>query len=400
MHHCHKKLIFDYTSPKNKLIMKQTLLFITSVLFLATSLHGQLILTSADYFPAVGDTLRTAVDNAPVGIVLTAPGGNQSWNFSSLQSGFTQERIVRDPAEGEVSGSYPGATALLEQAGGGEGYYVGNSTSFAIVGYAGTDPLMQGLQINAPFDPPYVERWAPLAFFDLRNHQSALTLAVATQDIPGNLFGNLPITPDSIRVRVNTTRTDLVDGWGTLTIPGGVYDVLREKRTEYREVRLDAKVGSFPWTDITDLALAALPIDQLGVDTLVTYSFWSDEAKEPIAVITTNSMGNEVVSVEYKSNNIVNSVRELNRAQPRVYVYPNPALIYARFEFTNLPAGNYYLELYNLVGRPVWSKQYYIDGYLLDKVNVMQLQKGIYIYVLRDEKGNRILANRLLVTTP
>jgi len=69
-----------------------------SVLLLATAgVSAQITVTSAT-FPAVGDTLKLAIDNDPVGIVaLTPPGGNQIWDFTSLQVDAT-ENIVYNPA--------------------------------------------------------------------------------------------------------------------------------------------------------------------------------------------------------------------------------------------------------------------------------------------------------------
>lgn len=395
-----KTHIFECKLIPELTIMKQILLITIGFVLLLGNLNAQLVLQASDYFPVAGDSLKTATDNAPIGIEMTAPGGNQTWNFSSLQSGFGQVRLVLDPSEGTTPESYPTANVLLEQIGGGEGYYESDENAFSVIGFAGEDPIGQGFQVNAPFDPPYVERWAPLAFFDLRNNNAALRVAVAADDIPGNLFEGLPITPDSIRVNVNTNRTDLVDGWGTLMIPGGTYDVLREKRTEYRSVTLETKIGSFPWTDITGLALSLLMIDELGEDTLITYSFWSDTAKEPIAIVSMNNDETAVTSVEYKDNDVVSSNNTLINDEPTVYVYPNPAMVDARFEYTNMPAGRYTLSLYNLAGKAVWSKDYQINDYLLEKVNVTHLPKGIYLYVLRDEQGRQLTAKRLIVTKP
>jgi hypothetical protein len=381
--------------------MKQFLRITFSLLLsMPLLLNGQITLQSSDYFPAIGDTLRTITDNMPTGVTITAPGGNQSWNFTSLQNSFSQERAVGDPAGGTSSGSYPTANILLDQVAGGEGYYLSSSTQFAILGYAGTDPLGQGFEVNAPFLPPYVERWAPLNFFDLKNHESALTIAIAADDIPGNIFDGLPITPDSIRVRVATTRTDLVDAWGTLSIPGGEYDILREKRTEYRDIRLDAKFGPFPWADITDLALDALPIEELGTDTIVTYSFWSGDAKEAIAVINADPSGTQVESVTFKDNGVVSSNNNVIVSNPSFSVYPNPAIVHTSFEFNNIPAGNYTMDVYNLAGRSIWKENYRMNGHHIANFNVTRLKKGMYLCVLSNDKGERISVKRLLVTTP
>lgn len=379
-------------------MMKQIL---PLILLLSTlSLSAQISLESSDYFPALGDTLRTATDTAPVGIEITASGGGQKWNFASLQAGFSLERVVEDASTGDSAESFPVANQLFEQVDGGEGYYLATESTYSIVGFAGMDPLGQGIEVVSPFNPPYVERWAPLNFFDLNDHESALTVAFAADDIPGNIFEDLPISPDSIRVRVATERTDLVDAWGTLVIPGGSYDVLREKRTECRDIRLDAKIGVFPWTDITDIALEFLPIDQLGADTLVTYSFWSDTAKEAIAVINSDPTGTIVETVTYKSDEVVSSVQNVSEREPEVYIYPNPAIVQARFEFTNLPADQYELEIFDVAGRSVYSKSMFMNEYHLETLNVTRFRKGVYLCVLRNQAGKKFAVRRLLVTTP
>jgi len=377
-------------------------LLLLSVFTGVQTLTGQITLDSAAYFPAIGDTLRVAVDNNPVGIVISPPGGDQSWNFATLQSGFTQTQIVRALDPNDELNVFPNANLTFEQANSGLGYYNSSATSFALEGFVGQDPLAQGLQVQAPFSPSYVERWAPLAFFDIRNMESNLLVALAVDDIPGNLFDNLPLRPDSVRIRGEIRRTDVVDAWGSLTIPGGNYEVLREKRTEYRDIRLETKVGQFPWIDITDIAIEQLPIptDQVGKDTTVSYYFWSDAAKEPIALIEADASGQVVQSVTYKDNNVISNVVNAQDTEARVFVYPNPAIISARFEFVNLPADQYTVELYNLAGSRVWSGTYYVNNYRLERVNVAHLHKGMYLYVVRNSQGERIAVKRLVVATP
>lgn len=379
--------------------MRALILSLSLLLGLQT-LFGQITLDSAAYFPAIGDTLRVAVDNDPMGIMITPSGGDQSWNFSTLQSGFTQEQIVRalDPAD--TLNIFPNANLTFEQANSGLGYYRSTSTSFALEGFVGSDAVIPDLEVQTPFSPPYVERWAPLEFFNVRNMESNLLVAVSTDNLPAEILDALPIRPDSIRVRANITRTDLVDGWGSLTIPGGNYEVLREKRTEYRDVRLETKVGNFPWFDITDLVVGQLPIDQIGQDTMVSYHFWSNTTKEPIAVIQADVTGQIVQSVTYKDNGVITNTIAPNDTKPRVLVYPNPAIVQARFEFVNLPAGEYTLDFFNLAGGKVKSEQFYVNGYALERVNVSTLPRGMYLYVVSNAQGERIAVQRLVVAMP
>lgn len=380
--------------------MKQALLIIFSFFSIFPFLNAQISLESADYFPEAGDTLSTLFTVANDGFAVSASGGDQNWDFSSLTDGVSRSRVIQSVDAAPDPTIFPSANLYIEQQGGGNGFYRSNNESFSILGFEGEDPIGQGLEVETPFSPPYVERWGTLNFFDLNSFNSALTITTAADDIPGNIFEGLPVTPDSIRIRVDISRVDLVDAWGSMTIPGETFDVLREKRTEIRDIRLEVKVGPFPWADVTDTAIELLPIDQLGVDTAVTYSFWSDEAKEPIVIISTSADETTINSIEYKFIDIVNAVDDVRNVQPELMVYPNPALTKAKFKFTNMPSGVYNLTIYNLTGKAVITKQYHINNYRLETIDLSKLSQGMYIYHLSDEKGNRIATNRLFITTP
>lgn len=367
------------------------------VLLLPCVLGAQLTLTS-DYFPAEGDTLRTAIDNLPPQLDLLGTSGPHSWDFTTLQSPFNRVRVVAAAETGASAAAFPAANLLLPQADGADGYYRSTDEKFEIIGYDGEAPFGPGLRVVAPFKPPYVERWAPLALFDVNSTEAALTFAAATDSLPDEIFDMLPVTPDSIRIRIQTSRLDIVDAFGTLKIPGGVYNVLREKRTEFRNVRIDVRVGPFPWADVTDLLTGSLPVDGLGRDTLVNYYFWSDEVKEAVAVVRTDAATDSIRQVEYKSNDAVSSLRDLTDRRPAVFAYPNPAIVTVRFEFANLPAGPYQLAFYDLLGRERLRQPLQLTGNEVHRVDVSSLDRGVYLYSLLDRQGRVVTTRRLLIS--
>ncbi len=365
---------------------------------------GQITIDDS-YFPAIGDTLFTAVDNMPSNIDIQPGFGQHTWNFASLQSPFTRQRIVRPLEEGSAADQFPSADFVLETSDGiGEGYYQITDGRYEMIGFAGDDPIGLNFNLSAIFAPPYVERSAPLELADLDQYESAIIYAFSPDDLPINIFEDLPITPDSLRIRVAIDQTYFVDGWGTMTIPGGIFDVLRQKRTEIRETRLDALVGFLGWQDVTDIALGAINNDNiteaLGKDTIVEYHFYSNEVKEAIAVVGLDNTGEIVNSVEYKSLDVVNNIQQATALKPGVYAHPNPVIVNARFEFSNLPKDSYNLTIYNIIGKQVWNKKYFIDRNHIDKVDVSFLRKGTYLYSLSDSRGRIIATKRLVVIRP
>ncbi len=379
--------------------MKKTLLFI----FTLFSFHllGQITVTSAT-FPEIGDTLRTAVDGAPEGILITAPGGNQVWDFSSLQ-GVTAEARVLPASAGANADLFPNANLLFpvgDDGTGGETYASTNASLYQLVGYVGPDPANLGINVRVPFSPPIVERRAPMNFFDINNSAYAILVAFPTDSLPGEITNDLPIVPDSIRLRVAATRTDVVDGWGTLSIPGGTYEVLREKRTEIRETIVEARVGIGPfatWVDVTEF----LGGEFLGPDTLTTYIFVNDQEKENIAEVTvTNDETETPIAVTYKSNDVVTNVRYVNTGRADIFAYPNPAINNVRINFLNITPGNYTFRIFNILGKEVVNKKYQINGNRTVGINIDTLQKGTYLYNLMDARGKILKTKRLMVIRP
>ncbi|MEL6925341.1 MAG: hypothetical protein AAFO94_14940, partial [Bacteroidota bacterium] len=229
--------------------MKQFLLFLFFSLS-ANAMWSQITVTNST-FPQPGDTLRTAIDGDPGDIVVGDAGADLQWDFTSLRIPFVQQTIFLDAALGNNFDTFPGATMFSEiliSDSLAETYYRADENSLQLLGYVGGDPTGFGLDLVVQLDPPTVERVAPLTYGDFNASESAVNLPIASDDIPQALLDSfpLPFTPDSLRIRINTETVGVVDAWGELTIPGGengeTYEVLREKRTEIREIRLDIKL--------------------------------------------------------------------------------------------------------------------------------------------------------------
>ena len=367
-------------------------------LLVFSQLNGQITITNAS-FPAVGDTLRTATDPMP-SIDLLGPGGDQEWNFTNL-SGIVQEQLVQDATDGEFFSEFPNAELLittLANIDAGEIYYNVTNTSYDNLGYVGPDPAGFGLNLVARFSPQVPERRAPMNFFDVNTADTDVVVAFDSSVLPPEISDSLLVAPDSIRFRITADRLDVVDGWGTLSIPGGTYDVLREKRIETRETGMDVLVPFLGWLDVTD----AIGLDFLGTDTTTTYNFFSNDAKEAIAVVrVTNNEEETPILVQFKSNDIVSSVNYVNTGRSDLFASPNPAINEVRFEFLNLKKGIYKLKVYNILGVEVWSDKYSItDNHHAVRVDLSDFRKGTYLYSLEDDRGKTLTTKRLIILKP
>jgi len=369
------------------------------LLFFSIAATAQITI-SGDSFPEVGDTLRTATDNLPQGIAISAAGPDQEWNFENLQAPFVMEQILIPTKQGVYQDQFPEANVLISGGNAGaEFYYASFEDTYQFLGYVGADPAGLDIEITARNNPAIIERRAPLNYQDDDIVMYENTIPFGGDKLPEILLESLPVTPDSLRIRVSSNRTDVVDAWGTLTIPGGTFEVLREKRIEIRETFLDVKVSFFPWTDVTDIIGETIP-GVFGVDTLTTYHYFSEDSKEAIAVVNADET-NTATSVTFKSiENTITNVVNVNNTKSDIIAYPNPAIDSARFTFTNLEKGVYTLKFYNILGMTIWKKDYPVNGSKTVVVDLNELRKGTYLYSVVDNKGKTLSTKRLIIIRP
>ncbi|MFZ1678124.1 MAG: T9SS type A sorting domain-containing protein [Saprospiraceae bacterium] len=378
-------------------MQKKNILVIFTLLAATVMLPAQIIITNAT-FPAAGDSLKTATDLAPTVIALTAPGGPQAWDFTSLNPSTRQVTVFQPAANGSAFASFPGAELVTINAVGAETYYDVSASAFSILGLTESGlggGLLDGLALK--YTPPSPERRAPTAFFDIHQSESNASIAISTAAIPAGILDSLGIPAglfDSIRLRINLNRLEVVDGYGTLAIPGGIYDVLREKRTDYTSTAVD--VHTFlGWVDISTIIGGQLP--GFGVDTTKSYQFLSNTSKEPIAIATLDPTESFFQDVEYKDLGIPSAVSPVTSESKNVVVSPNPVSNMATFELKNIPSGKYTLRLYDANGQNVFAKELASDH---ETISLETLSSGIYYYQIVDAKNKIVAMGKMIKVNP
>ncbi|MCU0349033.1 MAG: T9SS type A sorting domain-containing protein [Saprospiraceae bacterium] len=374
---------------------------IIALLLVTAALSAQITVTSAT-FPVAGDTLWFAVDNSPGTIgSLTAPGP-QDWDFTGLSADATYNTVYRPANGGSVGAQVPGAELFTVGALGSETYYNVTDTKFELQAYHGILPY--DLVANNIFEyyPPLPERRAPLNMFDINASSSGfLELFVPSEFSPVLMLqlaaqtNNAQI--DSMRYRIAISGTEAVDAYGQMSIPGGTFQVLREKRTRYTETRIDAKIPPLGWLDITDNCIQA-GFFGLGVDTTVAYHFFNDVAKEPIAVVTLDNNQAFATQIVYKNTTtpIINSVNNKSGTAPTVAISPNPASDEAVFELKNLVPGRYRMAVFDETGRSVFEKIAQLNDGHTERVGLSQQSSGVYFFSLFDENGRSVCQEKLV----
>lgn len=365
--------------------MRSTL---TAIAFLVCTLSvtAQITITNATFI-AIGDTLRIARAGNPADIQAGPAGTNLNWDFTALYKDTALVILVRDAALGNAANDFPTAE-VFQDIGLGETYFDISSTAVTNLGFLTNGFAGVPVMISPKFNPPLVEKRAPMKYFDVNTADASFLITFGTDIVPDTFFAGLPFKPDSIRVNQMIDRLDVVDAWGICYIPGGDYPVLRERRRSITETTIELKIFGL-WVDLGSLGVS---FPGVGKDTTLAYHYFSADEKEPIAVVSVNPDDEaETLSVQYKDNGISTIVQPKPLAKA-MFQGPQPADQFIRFDLAPLqhPAD---LILMNPLGQVVLtrtSQSGWID------LEVGQLNPGMYIYQIR-EKGQLREAGQVMI---
>ncbi|MCK6562269.1 T9SS type A sorting domain-containing protein [bacterium] len=372
-------------APKRSAALLSVITTFVVALMCCAPAFAQITVTNAT-FPSAGDTLKMAVNNSPsvINLIFTPPGGPQTWDLSGLNVDATQNFIFRAASEGSVSGQVSGAELVtLPPTPHAEEYYNVTANRFELQAYYGIAPYDLVSNSLFHYNPPLTERQAPLNFFDIYASSSGILERFLPSAFKPALVAALPATLDSLRYRMAISQIDVVDAYGSMSIPGGTYDVLREKRTRYTETRLDGKHPILGWLDITNDAIQA-GFHGLGVDTTVFFYFYNDVAKEPIARVTLNAAQSAAQQTLFRYNPAVTSVASNESNIPSSYVlhgnYPNP--------FNPTTVISFQLPVYSEVTLSIFNT----NGQLVKQLVAGEMSAGRHSFTwdATNERGERV----------
>lgn len=281
-----------------------------SILLIPVSLFAQITINQAD-LPSAGNMYGITNENATATVDYTNSGPNHTWDFtfltaastgidtfftlSQLPSDFQTYFIGADMADKFGQGVGIGGFSL-------QGAYTAYNKSgngFYNRGFGGTVP---GFGITLPLI--YIPG-DQMVKFPLDYNDADLSSSIAFSGVPGVLSINR-----------SRSRSSLVDGWGTLQLPSGNYQVLRMK------------------TDIMDHD--SVHIDLLGTDQILDnitheYKWYSSGKGLPVLQINTNEIGgNETVTqITYQDPSLLpNSIQTIQTENTALNIFPNPASDY------------------------------------------------------------------------
>lgn len=240
---------------------------------------AQIQITVADA-PVVGDVFVQSADTSVTLYSIGESGPNRVWDFRSLIANSSDTLRFIATGDAPKNELFPDAS------------FAGQIDSI----YTFAEANDQGLYflgiVSDFFDVD--------TFFALRFDPNPRLLAYPTTSTTAyvdtskfDVSALSDIFPDSVRITQEEFNHVNVDAFGTLRMPSGDFDVLRQERM----------VITFDTIEVLNNGVW-LPIEQ-GVDTIFTYEWLAKEAKGPVLTITTTAAG-RITDVDFISNIIPN----------------------------------------------------------------------------------------------
>ena len=338
------------------------------VLFAGVKLSAQITITEGDLqaYISIGNTLETNFDTTTTSLDIGTTGAT-SWDFSGLSSGFQSNYTSVNPAGTPFGSIFPAATACLSGITIVQGYAVNSwqylAVNNALLFYgAAAQGNVSGFEITSviSFNPADKGVVVPLTLGTNWSQDFVETDSMAVSPFPPTIT----IT--------NIHTENMVDAYGTMTLPGGAtYPALRVKTDQTENIQ--TKDGSSYSRHITYLFLSNSGT-QVSVEATDTTS--PNSGVIPVGSVTYITVG-------------TTDVREVNNTVPDNFNleqnYPNPFNPTTQINYSLPSSEKVVLKVYDELGREAATlvNQEQSPGNYTVNFDASGLASGVYFYRLQ-----------------
>lgn len=346
--------------------------------------------------PSINDTMWTLTDNMP-NINLGNAGGNKFWDFSSLSSGMGRKKKLshNNPNVNPPNIEYD---FVIEEEGEIFRFYKRLNSALFEIAVQQPHPLNSGFEVLSKYQTPKLICYAEMKYEDDKTTNALIYYTLPGNNIPSLIQKKLPITADSIRIKVEEVQDMHTDAWGSVRLSYDNFDVLRQALTISRTTTAEV-YSAGKWSRINDYILDPNQ-NILGKRSDSYYIFYANDAKEPIAKVKVGA-SQQPLYAEFKGSTRLGSLININTGERAFILSPNPSFGNVKLELVNTELGEYTFEIYNVIGKRLWKDELLVNRKFTSyKFDFSFLGKGTYLWALTNSQGVRITTKRLVIITP
>ncbi len=342
-------------------------LFTAITLLFSLYLQAQTI-TSAS-LPKVGSEHSYFTSLNTDYLEISKTGSGQIWDISGVSGGNTEIIKYENPASGQYNSLYPTATFFVNEGGGAELYYQSDASGLKILGSPSESFFNPGNIDKGFFNPPIYTIQTPMNLNQQLNQNSYTTLDIPISIIPDSLLNTLPVTPDSLRLKVNTNYDYVCTGSGILKCPGRDFTVLQQIANVTSTFVAEAKVPFFGWIDIS----AFIDFGFNGNTSSQFITYWSPDEEGYVAQFQWDAGNGQFNMARYTTNGTILEKAAIKTTYQDPVIYPNPGsgLIYFDHLVNNSPTN---ILIMDALGNGVLE----INEINRNSVDISSLPDGIY----------------------
>lgn len=359
---------------------KRSLVIFALITFLTLQGTAQITITNSD-MPSPGDTIRRSLTADFLGIDYTLAGPDYYWDFTALEP-FVQTvdtfvtvssvpflyQLIFNPSVANLAQKFTEIDTIPElPISDPYRFFLKSSASFNDVGYAIT---ATGIPVPLRLNPADVVYKFPVAYGNADSSDASGQLS-----LPG--FGY---------VGVDRKRVNEVDGWGVLSTPYGLFDVVRLKSEVFE----------------TD----TIYINELNFGTsiernYIEYKWLANGFGAPVLQVTQEGPTVQVSYVDSIQGTTVGIHRQSILA-PAVHIAPNPASDHAVISLHIAGAEHVKVVLLDINGRQVST---IFEGLLpkgrhLIPFNISENAIADGAYIIKVTSGNTISTQKMIIHRP
>jgi hypothetical protein len=198
----------------------------------------------------------------------------------------------------------------------------------------------------------------------------------------------------NIMYRINENIEYNADATGTLYLPDGIYDATRITQNITREIN-KFRMSSNKWVNVFNDFISN---NSVLSKNLTHYIFVDSGTGEWLATVFSNP--NKTIAKVYFKSSASNTILSGSTPANQFFLYPTVSFGDIRVEFIKCVPGTYTMEIYNIIGKRIWSKEYYVSEDLAIREDLSFLSKGTYRYTITDSAHNRLVTKRLAIIKP
>lgn len=374
--------------------MKKQVLSAFAVLF-SLAAGAQVVITESD-FASVGDQLFIANDTLPGAISAGGSGSAQTWVVTGLNIHTADTINFINPATLPAAGDFPTANISFKQMGG-DAFVEKSSAGVELLGISG-NIMGAPFPIVAPFVPSQTLMQFPAQLGIGFGDTSSVDVAVDISAQAGS-FGI-----DSARFKRVFYTEHTIDAEGSLTIPLGTYNTIRDRvdETTIDSVWIHSPSGSvFPplapgWQLMPDIVAGFVGLDGgVTITTTRNYRWFAANSKFFLLDMEVDPNTDAPVGARYQADpaTFPTSVKEDVYTNNGVQLYPNPASNLINVTVKDLK-GNAFISLFDASGRQISSAQLTAN---VNQIGTDGLTNGLYLYRVVDGAGKAIKTGKVLI---